>query len=67
MRRKTRKPHITQQQAKEVAFLVLGGMQYLDTLIKAEVEATNARIAAAKRATKKAATHEAQAAKSSGL
>jgi hypothetical protein len=51
--RKPRAPKITKQKATEVAYMVLSGMQVLDAMIKAEVEAANARIAAAAREQRK--------------
>jgi hypothetical protein len=54
--RKPRAPKITKQKVTEVAYMILGGMQYLDALIKTEVEAANARIAAAAREQRKRKT-----------
>jgi hypothetical protein len=54
--RKPRAPKITKQKATEVAYMILGGMQVLDALIKAEVEAANTRIAAEAREQRKKKT-----------
>jgi hypothetical protein len=55
-RRKPTAPKITKQKATEVAYMVLSGMQVLDAMIKAEVEAANARLAAEAREQRKRKT-----------